>query len=391
MAVIATRSTPRGAPDALIPTIYDAALEPDRWRDVLRELAARVSGERPALFGHDVEQRAGAIRLAVDFGERDIREYADYYGARNVWLKHGAHLLKSGAVRVSHQMCSDGEFRRSEFYNDYLKPLGSTRAIGATIWHRGAQSYNLTIMRAESAPPFGDREIRTFRRVMPHLQRAIQIRRRLAEMEVRAQAKADALDRLPAGLILVDVQCRVVFSNRAARDIAGAADGVRVKDGKLIAELAAETKKLHALIANAAASRAHGSPAGGGVMTIARRSQAAPLSVLVTSLAIGTDFLVSDPPVAAVFVFDHGADGESVESVLTRLHALTAAEARVVARLLQGDTIESAADRLCISAHTARTHLKRALAKTGTNRQTELLRRVLTGPAGFRTASDPAR
>jgi DNA-binding CsgD family transcriptional regulator len=52
-----------------------------------------------------------------------------------------------------------------------------------------------------------------------------------------------------------------------------------------------------------------------------------------------------------------------------------------VLQLLHGRRVEDAADALGISAHTARTQLKRALAKTSTGRQAELVRLVLGTPA----------
>jgi DNA-binding CsgD family transcriptional regulator len=376
--------------DELIEHAYEAVLEPSRWSHVLRGLAALVDGERPLLFGHDLQQRAGAISVALDYDNRSVRDYGEYYARRNLWLEGagGRGLLKNGVVRVSHEMCSHAELIRSEYYNGFLKPLGIAQGLGATIWRDRTASYNLTVMGGKGRRPFGAREVRLVQHLMPHLQRAMRMHRYVSHLALQERAQAEALDRMPAGLILVDVRHRVVFSNRAARAIVDAADGLRVNDGRLRTDRPVETKQLHELVAGAAAARATGSPAGGGVMTVSRRSLGPPLSVLVTSLAIGQDFLIADPPVAAVFVFNHDAPGESAESILVRLHGLSRAEARVVGRLLTGDTVERAADRLTISIHTARTHLKRALAKTGTNRQTDLLRRVLTGPAGLRAQGE---
>ena len=87
-------------------------------------------------------------------------------------------------------------------------------------------------------------------------------------------------------------------------------------DGRLAAAVPAETKQLQALVADAAAARAVGRSAGGGVMRISRRSNAAPLSVLVTALAIGRDCLVAEPPVASVFVFDTADPMSSFRSFL---------------------------------------------------------------------------
>jgi DNA-binding CsgD family transcriptional regulator len=51
---------------------------------------------------------------------------------------------------------------------------------------------------------------------------------------------------------------------------------------------------------------------------------------------------------------------------------LTAAEARLAALIGAGETVERAAERLGISAHTARTQLKAVFGKADTQRQAEL-------------------
>jgi DNA-binding CsgD family transcriptional regulator len=59
-------------------------------------------------------------------------------------------------------------------------------------------------------------------------------------------------------------------------------------------------------------------------------------------------------------------------------YSLTAAEARFALEILAGDGIQAAADRLGISKATARTHLSRIFAKTGTRRQAELVRMLIS-------------
>jgi DNA-binding CsgD family transcriptional regulator len=56
---------------------------------------------------------------------------------------------------------------------------------------------------------------------------------------------------------------------------------------------------------------------------------------------------------------------------------LTRAEARVVRRLVEGSSIKRNAEELRVSTETARTHAKRAMQKTDTHRQAELVSLVL--------------
>lgn len=60
---------------------------------------------------------------------------------------------------------------------------------------------------------------------------------------------------------------------------------------------------------------------------------------------------------------------------------MTQAESRVLACLMEGETLAGAADQLALSLHTVRAHLKAIFAKTSTSRQSEMLRLILGGPA----------
>jgi DNA-binding CsgD family transcriptional regulator len=62
-------------------------------------------------------------------------------------------------------------------------------------------------------------------------------------------------------------------------------------------------------------------------------------------------------------------------------------EAELAALLASGCDISVVAQRLHISIHTARTHLKSIFSKTGIGSQAELVRRIMRGPAGIRTFS----
>jgi DNA-binding CsgD family transcriptional regulator len=66
----------------------------------------------------------------------------------------------------------------------------------------------------------------------------------------------------------------------------------------------------------------------------------------------------------------------TMETRLRRLHGLTAAEAAVAVLLARGEGLPAVGAALGIGHSTARTHLSRVFAKTGTSRQAELARLV---------------
>jgi len=87
------------------------------------------------------------------------------------------------------------------------------------------------------------------------------------------------------------------------------------------------------------------------------------------------------PACVALFVSDPERSPEATAETAARLYGLSMAEKRLLALLVEGETPAAAADRLALSVHTVRTQLKTILGKTGTSRQSELLRVILAGPA----------
>jgi len=64
--------------------------------------------------------------------------------------------------------------------------------------------------------------------------------------------------------------------------------------------------------------------------------------------------------------------------VLVRLYGLTFAETRLIGLLAAGRSLDEAATALGISRATARTHLRHIFEKTGTTRQSQLMKLVLS-------------
>src|SRR5262249_9355108 len=151
---------------------------------------------------------------------------------------------------------------------------------------------------------------------------------------------------------------------------AGASGGVRP----------AESAALRRLIAGAAGTQVALDPSG-GVLNLTRASHDRPLNLLVAPLR--GRLLSRETPRATIVVFV--TDPDRVPSTpaerVQRWLGVTRAEAALVMQLLRGRSVEDAADALGISAHTARTQLKRALTKTSTGRQAELIRLALGTPA----------
>jgi DNA-binding CsgD family transcriptional regulator len=175
---------------------------------------------------------------------------------------------------------------------------------------------------------------------------------------------------------LLTGDCRVLFANAKAEDFIQRGIGLRYERGRLVATSPGLTARLHALAR-------HGSQPGrgggdiGGTLELPCGENGPPLVAHVIPLApIRTVAIFDlDRPAAAVFIVDPAAGlGAQIRHFAARF-GLTAGETGVLAEIVAGNGLVAAATKLKITTETARTHAKHILAKTGTARQTELIRR----------------
>jgi len=177
----------------------------------------------------------------------------------------------------------------------------------------------------------------------------------------------------------------VVIANHGADRIAAANDGLRLDPlHGPIAEDARENAKLQGLIADAldaSQMRDLGTP---GFLGVHRPSGLRPYALMVTPLVPEKEAGLGAEAVVAIFFADPAARLPAGSQVLEELYEFTHAEAELVRLLSTGMSLEDAAQARGVSLNTARSHLKHAFSKTGTSRQGELVRLIVTGVGQIR-------
>jgi DNA-binding CsgD family transcriptional regulator len=363
---------------SLVERLYDAVPDPDAWPGFLDSLGRAVGGVVPGLYVTNLATDANLLQVTSGMDPIWSNNY-DVYFKHHDPRRSRIRELPAGSVFVGPTLLPDRDLIRSEFYNDFLQPQGYFHILGAVPWRSPEAIGVVRVVRPRTAAPFGSHEVDLLRHLLPHLSRALRLHDRLALAETRRAETVDVLDRFSAGVLLLDAAGHPVAVNRAAEALLAAGDTLRTGRDGIRAVLPAETATLQRLVARAAASRPGG--ASEGVLNLTRPPPQRPLNVLVTPLRGGPLRGAARRAAVVVFVTDpERLPSPPVEGV-QRWLGLTRAEAALVAELLRGRRVEEAADTLEISTHTARTQLKRALAKTGTGRQAELLRLALSVPS----------
>jgi DNA-binding CsgD family transcriptional regulator/PAS domain-containing protein len=356
--------------DTLVERIYDAAVEPGRWPQVLELLSDFLEGAATKLTFQNprtLRSEASSVRMPP---EAD-RTYAQYYYKTNVFLPRIAKL-PAGTLIPVWDLLPRELYRRSEFYNEFCRPGDMCDPIGIVLANEPDVRVVFTCGRGRGAGDFQPEHLDRLRRIGPHLVRAAGVRLRLSRSEIARDANAEALDRIGQGVLIVTANGEILFANRAAEALLAEADGIRTEKSTLRAARSADAAQFQRLIA-AAAERAE---AAGGVMALPRPAPRRPLSVLAAPLTIESTWFSPGRPAAIVFVADPNKAPRTAQDQLRHLYRLTPAETAVAMVIARGEGLQTAADELKIGLTTARTHLQHVFEKTQTRRQAELVRLV---------------
>ena len=178
------------------------------------------------------------------------------------------------------------------------------------------------------------------------------------------------------GAMLVAKGGRPQLANRAALSILQRKDGISLAQTGLVADRAADTRLLHKLLEEAIHTPESGEPKESPVI-LERKSAHSALMVRIIPGPGLECWQGTEQKTALMKLYDQDQGLVVNEKALISLYGLTRSEAAFAAKLVQGKSIEQAAQEMFISEHTARTHLKRIFMKTDTHRQPELVVRLL--------------
>jgi DNA-binding CsgD family transcriptional regulator/PAS domain-containing protein len=362
----------------LIQQLYAAPASELGWTSFLESLCVATDGYCAQFISLDQRGHAG-LTLAVRADPAAKDAYDQHWGAFDPWGRRlRQRRAAPGAVILGDEMVPHSELQRTAFYADFGRRYDLVRCIAGTIEVAPEILSVITIGRTEGHRPFGTEESALLSALMPHLQRALQLHRRIATAEAVSNDLAGVVESTTRAVLLVNAAGKVTWMNGSAERLTAARDGLSVEAHELRAARGADTTRLRALLAAAAATSAGQGTSAGGAIALGRPTGRRPLMALVAPLPPRPAFFSRiATAVAMVVVTDPERVVISGDETLRMLFGLTAGEAALTRLLAQGDTVTEAAARLGLRVDTIRTRLKTIFEKTGTHRQADLVRVVL--------------
>lgn len=347
--------------DALEAEIYEAALVPERWVNVLDRLTELSGGVGAVLWS----ARDGSPVWTASTRMRPItqRFVEAGWGVTNPRYEAAVARGMNNSARffTEADLFDSDAYLDDPFFADFMIPEGLGWSATTSVNVPAHDLLALAVERARGKGPVPVEAVASLDRLRPHLARAALIAARLAFE--RARTAVAALAQLGFAAASITDNGRVLLANREFEAEGGGwslrgGDRIAIGDERTEAVLADSIGRLDT---------------SGGVRSIPLPPRGAKIDAVMHLLPIrGAAHDLFDRARALVVVTRSGGSGGGPELIQT-LFDLTPTEALIARRLAAGETAEEIARSTQKSVLTIRTQLKSVLAKTGTRRQSELV------------------
>jgi DNA-binding CsgD family transcriptional regulator len=350
------------SPQSLTDEIYEAALVPDLWPQVLQRVSA-------------LSNSAGGVLLAVN--PQNVRWVAspllasfaqEYFGdgwAKNDKRPERAIRLGLRGFSGDHEFLSPAEMDADPTYQ-FLRSRGYGWAAGMLTPVPSGDTIIFSFERHFTTGPYDEQNLALLNSLSADLSRAALVAGRLGLEKARSAAETMEALGLPAAVL--SHSFHILAANRLFEPfistlVLDARDGVKLRDVRADALFNKALWNLNAEYDAQVVVQSVPVAAAGGrkpmvVHVVPIRKSAKDIFSAGSSLIVITEVAPQAGPDA---------------HILQGLFDLTPAEARVASALVAGSQVNEIGKLLRVSEATIRTQLKSVYAKTGTGRQAELV------------------
>ncbi len=364
----------------VLDVLYDTALERESWPRLLEALAAPVGGVTGHLLNWDKQSGLIPHYDVFSMDNNAMESYASQWvleDPRSTFLQQNPD-----ATIFFDEMHITAEQKKSQaYFNEWEHKLTAQRYIvGRRVYQSEEREIIFSVGLSDPQGRNSQAAVAMFEQLGSHLHRAIEINQLFGRHLIKQTPELQILDNLNFGVVFLDELGRPGYYNRVAEQISERGDGLRLGSNGLRARDGQSHSRLESIVRSCRQPGSAENPTGGWI-TVRRDDTGADYSLLVIPMPNINDTHLFSHPRVLVLISDPIEGREDVGEALRSLYGLTEGETRVCLSLVAGNDTSAIADELTVSRDAVRFHLKNIFAKTGINRQGELIRLVLSLPS----------
>lgn len=326
------------------------------------------------MHAHDLVANASLGALHTPIDPQLMADYEQYYAAKNVWVD-GISRMQIGKAGHPEDHLPHEDYVKSEFYNDWMRPLGNYGTASGIVLHRDADRFLILSgnVRLEEADSIRMPLAHLLDMLAPHISRSFEMMRHLPP-DLLAQDYRATMELSAEPIYFIDRRGLLVHTNTLGNDLRLKRTVLhQQKDGRI--ELfdpradVALSKALRA-IAETKFQLLEGEFQVKGADGTQFSATVAPLRTRAGTEPAVFDQIFEDLPIAILLL--RKSQVQTNTGGMAREFGLTATEVALAQAIANGRSPKEVADHRGVSINTVRTQLKSVYSKTGLHRQSQL-------------------
>ena len=378
-AMGAVESDRHSLADTIVRDIYEAALDVNRWEGVLEHICRYLDADSALLRFYDDDTNSVNFSFTTGFDPDFDLLYRQHF-AQDDPIRAAAQHLPEGRTTLLDEVMPKAMLKGTDFYNEYMRPQDKYHVIGSRPYCDRGVSTLFGLQRGRRRPPFGREELERLTWIGSHVRQALRVHQRLGAAHRQTHSLETLIEHAGIAVVLLAASGRVVYANESAQALLRERSTLTLRNGALHALRRDLDARLQRLIAEATAVGQEISSTPGGSLRLVAEGTDRVLVVTPWRAPSDREWLLQPNCVAAVLIGAAKRPETLCAELVMEAWGLTRCEARMAIALARHGDIESVCEELGITRNTARSYLKSIFRKTGCQRQSELLRRLLASP-----------
>lgn len=303
--------------------------------------------------------------------------YQDYYARLSPSSFFGRVDSTIGEVLTDRLYQDYDAYLNGELYNEFFRPLRADHLMFLPLGRTTCEEKSLVVRRSREAGFYGDESVRRLTLVGGHLTNAERLLEKTHCANERARNLGSIIERMGGAAFVTDRGGTIRYMSAAAERLVRCGEIFVALGGRLGTRDLAVERALQAAIRDCAESLDRPEKKARQIVPVTAQERGRPRCIAFVAAVAWSENGREDIPASLVLVNDAGNCVATRVRTTARVFGLTPAEAAVAAALCEGFPVCDYAVREGVSVQTARTLVKRALAKTETHSQAELISLLL--------------
>ncbi|MBD8874020.1 hypothetical protein [Rhodanobacter sp. DHB23] len=365
----------------LLQILYSAPLQQEQWQRFLGLVSNYTRSSTGFFISTDDRLQPAVLAEGGQSQGKLVSTYNQAYAQsdpfRGAIIRY-ARTRNPVGVYTEDDLLPDDGLLQTPIYRDLLVPA-NLRHAAITILALSVRCLDaISLWRTPDEGPVDAGSRGLLELLIPHVQIALEVNRRIRASEQGLAGAEVMADACPTATFVLTADGTIRQCNAAAESLLRAGDGLRSKHGQLAADDLHAERALEKLLSDVGTSFLPPGREPCCVLSMQRGSGKRPLQLIATPLPDdrrqrtgGEVLLLATDPVAPAHFYD---------DLLRALYDFTPAEIEVANGLLMGYSAQEIACLRRVAIGTVRQQIKSMLAKTGTCRQSDMVRLFMTLP-----------